>query len=232
MMRSSNSNGGCRPGAVAMICVLSMGGVARAATVEPIVDGHGHHLTSGSRPDGVPADFVRTHHGWFHPSCVVTVASDEVVGPDLVIRGKDGTVHTELAPCTRERYDRRGRRVAVPADVQGGTPIEQAAPIPATSIYDGYIVYYQSTGAIMPNSTLTTDWIVPPAPTNVATQDIAFFNDILTTAGGGDILQPVLDFNGESAGKWAMESEHCCLAQRRSERHQSGLAGNVRCVVV
>ncbi len=212
MMRGSYSNLGCRPGAVAIVCVLTIGGVARAATDEPVVDRHGHHLTSGSKPAGVPADFVLTHHGWFHPSCVVTVGSDEVVGPDLVIRGKDGTEHDRLAPCARERYDRRGRRVATPADVQGGAPPELAAPIPATSIYDGYIVYYVSSGAITPNSTLTTDWIVPPAPTNVATQDIAFFNDILTTAGGGDILQPVLDFNGESTGKWAIESEHCCLS--------------------
>jgi MYXO-CTERM domain-containing protein len=142
----------------------------------------------------------------------VTVASDEVVGPDLVIRGKDGTAHAELTPCARERYDRGGRRVAPPADDQGGTTPVLPAPIPATSIYDGYIVYYVSSGAIMPNSTLTTDWIVPPAPANVATQDIAFFNDVLTTAGGGDILQPVLDFNGESRGKWAIESEHCCLS--------------------
>ena len=53
-----------------------------------------------------------------------------------------------------------------------------------------------------------------PPPTNVANQDIAFFNAISTTAGGfgGDILQPVLDFNGETPGKWSIVSEHRCIA--------------------
>ncbi len=212
MTRGSYSILGYRRGAAAMIWVLSIAGVARAATDEPVVDRHAHHLASGSRPAGVPADFVRTHHGWFAPSCVVTVGSDEVVGPDLVIRGKDGAAHAKLTPCARERYDRRGRRVAPAADNQGDTTPVLPAPLPAAPIYDGYIVYYVSSGAITPNSTLTTDWIVPPAPANVASQDIAFFNDILTTAGGGDILQPVLDFNGEMQGKWAIESEHCCLS--------------------
>ena len=214
MMNGSHSKLGCWNSAVAVMGLLSIGGMARASTSDgdPVAARRGHHLTAGTRPAGVPADYVLTHHGWFHPSCVVNVGDDEVVGPDLVIRGKDGTAHAELAPCARERYDRRGRRVAAPADGQGGTAPELAAPLPAAPIYDGYIVYYVSSGAITPNSTLTTDWIVPLAPTNVATQDIAFFNDILTTAGGGDILQPVLDFNGETQGKWSIESEHCCLS--------------------
>jgi hypothetical protein len=117
-----------------------------------------------------------------------------------------------LSPCTQARYDRRGRRIAALGEVPGGATPELAAPIPAPATYDGYIVYYSSNGAITPGSTLVTDWIVPPPPTNVSNQDIAFFNDILTSAGGGDILQPVLDFNGETQGKWSIESEHCCLS--------------------
>ncbi len=209
MMHGSCSKSGCSTSAVAVICVLSIAGVARASAGDPATDRHGHHLTVGSRPAGVPADYVLTHHGWFHPSCVVNVGSDEMVGADLVIRGMDGTAHAALAPCARERYDRRGRRVAVAPDTQGGATPALAAPLPAASVYDGYIVYYASNGAITPGSTLTTDWIVPPAPANVGTQDIAFFNDIVTSAGGGDILQPVLDFN---SGRWSIESEHCCLS--------------------
>jgi MYXO-CTERM domain-containing protein len=45
----------------------------------------------------------------------------------------------------------------------------------------------------------------------VGDQDIAFLNDIQTTAGGEDVLQPVLDFS-EIPGHWAIESEHCCIA--------------------
>ncbi len=184
----------------------------RASAADPVADRHNHHLNATSRPAGVPADYVLTHHGWFHPSCVVSVESDETVGADLVIRGRDGAAHAALTPCAQARYDRRGRKIAGPAEIQGGATPELAAPLPAAATYDGYIVYYVSSGAITSGSTLTTDWIVPPPPTNVSNQDIAFFNDILTSAGGGDILQPVLDFNGETQGKWSIESEHCCLA--------------------
>ena len=211
----SRGNLGCRNGAatwVGLLFSIASASAARASTTDPMAGRHNHHLRAVSRPAGVPSDYVLTHHGWFHPSCVISVDSDETVGADLVIRGKDGTAHAAFAPCAQARYDRRGRRVAGPAEVGGGATQELAAPIPAPATYDGYIVYYSSSGAITPGSTLVTDWIVPPPPTNVSNQDIAFFNDILTSAGGGDILQPVLDFNGETQGKWSIESEHCCLS--------------------
>lgn len=170
------------------------------------------HPASGPvpAPPGVPASYVLTHNGWFHSSCVVRVRSDEVVGADRVIRGKDdGAAHFAFASCAYPRFDLHGNAMG-----DGAAPPVHAAPQPAAAIYDGYIVYYAYDGSITAGSTLVTDEIVPPAPTNVANQDIAFFNDITTTAGGGggDILQPVLDFNGETRGKWSIESEHCCIA--------------------
>jgi MYXO-CTERM domain-containing protein len=90
---------------------------------------------------------------------------------------------------------------------QDSTPSHQ----PHVASYDGYIVDYYSYDSFDPGSTLTTEWYVPALPTKVVDQDIAFFNDICTTADGGDILQPVLDFS-EVPGKWAMESEHCCIS--------------------
>ena len=192
--------------------LLAATGASNAAAAEEAA----RHPQSGAggvvAPPGVPATYVLTHNGWFHPSCVVRVQSDEVVGADRVIRGKgDGAAHFAFAPCNYPRFDLGGRSLS------GGTaaPVHAApapAAVPAPVIYDGYIVYYQYDGSIAAGSTLVTDEIVPPAPTNVANQDIAFFNDILTTAGTGDILQPVLDFNGETRGKWSIESEHCCLS--------------------
>ena len=198
-------------------CSLALGawcGAERVATADIPVFPRDRHPQPGTEaipaPSGVPATYVFTHHGWFHPSCVVRVQSDEVAGADLVIRGKsDGAVHFAFAPCAYPRFDRHGRAMGTGASA----PPIHAAPQPAAAIYDGYIVYYAYNGGITPGSTLVTDEIVPPPPTNVANQDIAFFNDILTTAGSdGDILQPVLDFNGETRGKWSIESEHCCIS--------------------
>ncbi|HEY4393569.1 MAG TPA: hypothetical protein VGP64_05885 [Polyangia bacterium] len=167
--------------------------------------GEARHPAPGivAPPAGVPAAYVLTHSGWFHPSCVVRVGSDETVGADMVVRGRhDGARHFSFGPCAYQRFDLRGRAMGAGAPAH---PAPEAAP----AVYDGYIVYYQSYGGITAGSTLVTEEIVPPAPTNVANQDIAFFNDILTSL--DDILQPVLDFNGETPKKWSIESEHCCL---------------------
>jgi hypothetical protein len=197
--------------ALRKVAALALGLVASVATRTAAGEGHVRpappSLSAAVKPAGVPADYVLTHHGWFHRSCVVVVGNDEVVGADRVVRGMDGTTHFAFAPCAHPRYDHRGN--SVPANPEGsGTPTLE----PVAVTYDGYIVYYSYDGNVAMGPTLNTAWIVPAAPTDVANQDIAFFNDILTSAGGGDILQPVLDFNGEVRGKWAVESEHCCIS--------------------
>ena len=194
------------------ILIFLLPSAARAAAGAPISNRHHPRLSSAARPVGVPPGYVLTRNGWFHSSCVIGVGSDETVGADLVIRGRDGAVHAAFAPCAQVRYDRWGRRVAPRADGPGAATQALAGPPAASPTYDGYIVFYASNGAIAPGSTLSTEWIVPPPPTNVNGQDIALFNAILTSAEGGDILQPVLDFNGGVQGKWSIESEHCCLA--------------------
>ena len=201
--------------AVLLGCTLAFGAwsAAEPAARGDAPPGAERHPQPGAgampAPAGVPAAYVFTHHGWFHPSCVVRLQSDEVVGADLVVRGKsDGATRYAFAPCAYARFDAHGRALGAGSSA----PPVHAAPQPAAAIYDGYIVYYEYDGSITPGSTLVTEEIVPPPPTTVANQDIAFFNDILTSAGSGDILQPVLDFNGETRGKWSIESEHCCLS--------------------
>src|SRR5579863_308762 len=122
------------------------------------VAGEARHPERGviAPPAGVPAAYVLTHNGWFHPSCVVRIASDEIVGADMVVRGRDdGAPHFAFGPCPYPRFDLGGHatRAAAPAHVP-----PQAAPV----TYDGYIVYYQYYGAITAGSTLVTEEIVPP----------------------------------------------------------------------
>ena len=165
-------------------------------------------------PPGVPASYVLTHNGWFHSSCVVRVRSDEVVGADR-------------------------RNSAARTTVPRTSPSRRAATrsFPSPRAHDGWWGRWRhaarSRGAPAGRRDLRRLYRLLrvrrqhhrrldaghrrdplPAPTNVANQDIAFFNDITTTAGGdgGDILQPVLDFNGETRGKWSIQSEHCCIS--------------------
>lgn len=155
-------------------------------------------------PSGVPSSYVFTHHGWFHPSCVVRIREDEVVGADQVVRGRaDGAAHLSLSPCAYPRFDLHGHAAGTGAQGPAHLP-----PQPAGVIYDGYIVYYSYYGSVPNTPTLVNDLIVPPAPTDVADQDIAFFNGVLTQ---DCIMQPVIDFNGETAKKWSVESEQCCI---------------------
>ena len=190
-------------------CVTSVCSVASADDLK--WDRHPRRATARQAPAGVPAEYVLTHNGFFHPSCVVSIRPDEVWGNDSVIRGMDGVEHERIGPCGYPRYDVTGR--AFPA----GAPAtqrqarrarqENTAVVPDVDTYDGWVTWYDTNViTVAPGSTLVTEWVVPLPPTNVGSQDIAFFNDFETK---DIILQPVLDFS-EIPGEWAIESENCC----------------------
>src|SRR5579871_3539121 len=92
-------------------------------------------------PAGVPSSYLFTHHGWFHPSCVVRIGEDEEVGADRVVRGRaDGAAHLSLSPCAYPRFDLHGR--AIPAGTPerpGPAAPEHLPPQAAGATYDGYI---------------------------------------------------------------------------------------------
>ncbi len=167
------------------------------------------------KPISVPSEFVLTRAGFMHPSCVITIHSDEVASPDgddVVIRGPDGTERFRSGPCAYPRYGRDGELTAL-AKIESGATADAGTRAQAQAqraAYDGWICSYQGEGSFDPGSTLVTEWYVPALPTNSGAGDIALFNDIVTTAGGGDILQPVLDL-GQLPNQWAIESEHCCI---------------------
>jgi MYXO-CTERM domain-containing protein len=163
------------------------------------------------KPAGVPSDYVLTHNGFFHPSCVVSIRSDEVLGTDSVIRGMDGVEHERIPDCAYPRFSVTGRAVPAGAPATERQARRRLQPDEAHAGgddgYDGWVTWYDSTViTVAPGSTLVTEWVVPLPPTNVGQQDIAFFNDFETK---DIILQPVLDFS-EIPGEWAIESENCC----------------------
>jgi hypothetical protein len=185
--------------AVAVCLVSSVAVTSSAAGNSP--------LRSVRRPAGVPSEYVLTPNGFLHPSCVISVRSDEVLGADLVIRGQDGSEHARVAPCAYPRYSRQGTRVAEASGPPfAGSPRSRLPRHPAHDTYDGWLVFFDYEGTIDTGSSLRTQWIVPAPPMNIGDQDIAFFNDFETE---DYILQPVLDFS-ELPGQWAIESENCC----------------------
>ncbi len=172
-----------------------------AGALEPTTNRHPKRFSPTRRPPSVPDDYVLTHNGFMHPSCVISVDSDETVSHDGTIRGPDGKIRDIIAPCGYDRYSADGQLVT---SQKGSVP----APHPH-AVYDGWIVFYVYNGRVAAGTTITTDWVVPLAPTTAGTQDIAFFNDIVTESSAtDDILQPVLDWN---SGAWTTESEHCCI---------------------
>jgi hypothetical protein len=195
-----------------LACFVSSTAAGVSAADEPAPPAPASAVTSTARsvrkPAGVPDDYLLTLNGFFHPSCVKTLRSDEVLGSDLVIRGRGGLVRERVSPCAYRRYSRGGVRVAeayAPAS-SVVSPTTTPSRLHAHDTYDGWLVFFDYTGSIDTGSSLGTQWIVPAPPTNVGNQDIAFFNDFETN---DYILQPVLDFS-ELPGQWAIESENCC----------------------
>jgi hypothetical protein len=166
---------------VALVAVASEAGAAGLREAPAV----GHPV---KRPPGVPDDYVLTHHGFLHPSCVVSVASGDVVG-------------ARSAPCAYPRFTAAGQAVDAEAEAD---PMHEHS-------WDGWLVYYQDDGVtrIPVAPALTTEWVVPPTPWLAQGLDVAFFSGITTvdaTTGGRDLLQPVLDFGQESG--WIITSEH------------------------
>ena len=131
---------------------------------------HGTRAAAASTPAGVPADYVITPNGFFHPSCVVTLARDERLDPDLVIRTLDGASRAFVAPCAYPRFDLHGRTIDTGTPTSGSPP-DPAGPIePAGAAWDGYPVLYSYTGSSW-GAYLSDTWVVPPPPTDVANLD-------------------------------------------------------------
>jgi hypothetical protein len=171
---------------------------------------HGTRARAASTPAGVPADYVITPNGFFHPSCVVTLARDERLDPDLVVRTLDGASRAFVAPCAYPRFDLRGRTIDAGTPTSGSPP-EPAGPIePAGAAWDGYPVLYSYTGSSW-GAYLSDTWVVPPPPTDVASGEVIFLWNAIQTS--NSLLQPVLGFNDDGSNmEWQISSWNCCTS--------------------
>src|SRR5277367_4811909 len=103
------------------------------------------------RPAAVPADYVVTPFGYFHPSCVMHLGNgDEVRKDETSVRHSDGTTD-HIPPCGHAHYEANGD-VAI-GDQQG----------PKKPTVDGW-VEAAATKTSTSFAYLNVYWTVPPAP--------------------------------------------------------------------
>jgi hypothetical protein len=156
------------------------------------------------RPPNVPADYVITPYGYFHPSCVHFVAEGNTLLPDGRIQHPDGAIDP-ASVCQYPHYTSKGQMV--PLDNRRLS----AARLPEIN---GWLeaVWVTTTSSY---HKISATWPVPPAPKANDGQTLFFFpgfedqNDVVS------IVQPVLQWGPSAAGGgyyWAAASWNCCIS--------------------
>jgi hypothetical protein len=152
------------------------------------------------RPATVPADFVITPFGYFHPSCVVHLVKGDVERQDEnAIQHADGS-YENISVCAYPHYDADGEAITAdePAVKQpkiGHSWIEYASTTTSSSF--GY---------------LYANWAVPPAPGTNDGQTVYLFPGMEDYADVVTIIQPVLGWNADFASAWGIASWNCCTS--------------------
>jgi len=167
-------------------CTSSDDGAVQGAAIAPLVM---------TRPPTVPADYVPTPNGWFHPSCVVEVRDGERVQPDGAVARADGSISRAAAPCAHTAYD-----------VNGAPRIEHVPAGGSGWIEDGDVT---NIGAV---SYVSAVWQVPGTPAYNSSQTVYFFPGLMSTDLNSTIMQPVLGWNQPfgNGRSWTLESWNCC----------------------
>jgi hypothetical protein len=155
-------------------------------------------LAGPNHPATVPADYVVTPFGYFHPSCVVHLAKGDVEREDEnAIQHADGS-YDKVPACAYLHYDSTGKAV---------TGDEQALKEPTIS-HDW--IEYASTKTSGSFGELYAYWIVPPAPSENNNQTVFLFPGLEDYKHVVSIIQPVLAWNNDFASAWGISSWNCC----------------------
>jgi hypothetical protein len=152
----------------------------------------GHPLAGPNRPANVPANYVITPFGYFHPSCVLTFPSGTTLLHDGRVQHPDGSIDPQPISC------------AYPHFLVG--PHTESTPT-----INGWVEDIDTT-TTPAYGKLASTFIVPPAPLTQTDQTDYFFPGFQDTNASGDdlsILQPVLTWSG--TGPWNVSSWNCCL---------------------
>ncbi len=157
----------------------------------------------GKRPAVVPAEFVTTPFGYFHPSCVFQLEEGNTLLADGRVKHASGMIEA-ARHCQYSHYTSDG--VAVAADVQ----VNDVNP----PVISGWLesVSATTTGAY---SKINSSWVVPPEPTTDNGQLLYFFPGFEDATHVISILQPVMQWGVGAAGGgpyWTAASWNCCMS--------------------
>ncbi len=161
-------------------------------------------LAGPNRPAAVPADFVITPFGYFHPSCVNHLAKGDVLLQDeKAIQRANGT-HENIPQCAYPHFEADGAKV-----VGNVRPVGDGESEPP---YIGHSwIEYASIHDSNDYAEIYAEWSVPPAPTSNDGQILYFFNGLEQYSGDVTIIQPVLGWNSDYASAWGIASWNCCV---------------------
>jgi len=184
-------------------------GLAQASGSQPANTVNMRPQAGPNRPANVPDGYLITPFGYFHPSCVQSLAKGERVLADGRLQHADGTAAERAAVCSYPHYTRDG--ISSGAGSAAATaPDKKNAGAGTSPEIDGWLENANTTTG-SPNisyGALIATWRVPPAPRANDGQVLYFFpgfediDDQQTS-----ILQPVLEWYYG----WSIASWNCCL---------------------
>jgi len=180
---------------IAAICCVPICGAATLGSVHPDA--------GPNRPANVPDGYVITPFGYFHPSCVQSLAVGERLLADGRVQHADGMAEEHAAVCGYPHYAPNGMpRRPVGAAKSNAVPSTVGAPQ-----QNGWVEYTN----VVSNSAygaMKATWTVPPAPNVDEGQLLYFFPGLEDVSVGESILQPVMSWY---QGQWQMASWNCCI---------------------
>jgi hypothetical protein len=171
-----------------------------------------HPPAGPNRPAEVPADYVITPFGYFHPSCVLILKTGEHVTSDGLLQHTDGS--QEQVGCQYPHFGPSGAPALGPYDAKRTVVPQDQGPTTYPSITHSWIEASYVTTSTAYGKEVST-WTVPPLPLMHDGQTIYFFPGFEDYVKDVSILQPVIgSYNG---GQWTMASWNCCLAGTADE---------------
>jgi hypothetical protein len=168
-------------------------------------------IAGRGRPATVPDGYVITPAGYFHASCVRSLAKGERLMPDGRVQHNDGTVDQEAAICAYPHYSPAGNQIASSTSNKSAKAATNTMAKTAPEI-NGYLVNVNAmTGSATTSyGALIARWTVPPQPTANDGQVLFFFPGFEDADAVDSILQPVLGWYA-NPGQWSITSWNCCL---------------------